>query len=252
MIDTVRLRLRRPRRGDVDAVFAYRSRAEVARHLRAGPWSREKTERELTRYATAAFGTFGDELVLLAETRDGGAVVGEVGLRWPDATGAAEVGYVFNPEFGGQGFATEAVRGVVSAAFERWAVAQVIAITDAANRDSRRLCERIGMHLAASPSVPTGAASTSARTCCRGTGTTKRSGPAEPAAVSSSRPPDPAGRAARCGGASCCPVSGCRRCGRPEPHSATGSYPRRRSAVSIRTSTRAVIPVTSTGRRPAT
>jgi RimJ/RimL family protein N-acetyltransferase len=149
MIDTVRLRLRRPRRGDVDAVFAYRSRADVARHLRAGPWSREKTERELTRYATAGFGTFGDELVLLAETRDGGAVVGEVGLRWPDATGAAEVGYVFNPEFGGQGFATEAVRGVVSAAFERWAVAQVIAITDAANRDSRRLCERIGMHLAA-------------------------------------------------------------------------------------------------------
>lgn len=148
MITTARLHLRSCRRSDVDAVLAYRSRADVAAHLSADVWTREKTESELSAYEDAAFNQPGDELVLLAETQDATKVVGEVGLVWlRDRLDAAEVGYVFHPDFGSQGFASEAVAALVQAAFDSFNFALVIAKTDEWNLASRALCERIGMTL---------------------------------------------------------------------------------------------------------
>ncbi|RLZ03357.1 N-acetyltransferase [Kocuria tytonicola] len=149
MIETPRLLLRRPRPADVDAVHAYRSRADVARYLSAGTWSQQKTDEELRAYATAQLNGPGDELVLLAELRTTRGIVGEVGLTWADSHDAAEIGYVFNPAYGGRGLATEAVSGVISAALGAWGFAQVSARTDVDNRTSRLLCERVGMTLTA-------------------------------------------------------------------------------------------------------
>ncbi|RUR01209.1 GNAT family N-acetyltransferase [Labedella endophytica] len=148
MIDTPQLRLRRCRPADADAVFAYRSRADVAAHLSAGAWTREHTVRELAAYESAPFDGPGDELVLLAETRDDASVVGEVGLVWlAEPDGVAEIGYVFNPEFGGRGFATEAVSAVIRWALDERDFSRVTAVTDAANTASRALCDRVGMSL---------------------------------------------------------------------------------------------------------
>ena len=148
VIDTSRLHLRRPREADVDAVFAYRSSPDVARYLRAGPWTREHTESELASYTTARFAGPGDELVLVVEILETGEVVGEVGLVWLHDENA-EIGYVFNPRFGGKGLATEAVGAVLTAARNDWGFARVIAKTDALNASSRALCERLGMTLVA-------------------------------------------------------------------------------------------------------
>ena len=148
MITTARLRLRRCRRSDVVAVLTYRSRPDVAHHLSAGVWTYEKAEHELATYEDAAFDQPGDELVLLVETQDTTKVVGEVGLVWlDDPPQTAEVGYVFDPESGGQGFATEAVAALVHAAFDAFDFNLVVAKTDEANAPSRALCERIGMKL---------------------------------------------------------------------------------------------------------
>lgn len=148
MIETSRLLLRRPRPADVDAVYTYRSRADVARHLSAGTWTRQETDDELDIYANAQLKGPGDELVLLAELRATQEVVGEVGLTWTDADNAAEIGYVFNPAYMGLGLASEAVSGVLSAALGAWGFTRVSARTDADNRASRLLCERVGMTLA--------------------------------------------------------------------------------------------------------
>lgn len=149
MIETPRLLLRQPRPTDVDAVHAYRSRADVARYLSAGTWSQQKTDDELRVYATAQLKGPGDELVLLAELRATQEVIGEVGLTWTDADDTAEIGYVFNPAHTGKGLASEAVGGVLSAALGAWGFNQVSARTDADNRASRLLCERVGMTLTA-------------------------------------------------------------------------------------------------------
>ena len=150
MIDSPRLRLRRCRPSDVDAVLAYRSRADVAAYLSAGTWSREHTERELLTYANARFREPGDELVLLAETRETSKITGEVGLLWrATSPSVAEVGYVFNPDFGGQGLATEAVSATVHWALVEQGFSFIMAITDADNAASRALCKRIGMSMVA-------------------------------------------------------------------------------------------------------
>jgi RimJ/RimL family protein N-acetyltransferase len=148
VIATPRLLLRRPQADDVDAVHAYRSRPDVARHLAAGTWTREKTASELAEYAAAGFARPGDELVLLVELLGTGEVVGEVGLVRLEPGAGTEVGYVFHPDHGGRGLATEAVSAVVAAALADGS-SRVIARTDAANRSSRALCERLGMTLVA-------------------------------------------------------------------------------------------------------
>lgn len=148
VIETERLQLRRCRSSDVAAVMAYRGRPDVARHLSAGVWTAAKAESELRAYEQAPFTGPGDELVLLAETRDTADVVGEVGLVWVrEDPRTAEIGYVFNPEFGGRGLATEAVSGLVQAAFTSFDFDRVVATTDEDNTTSRALCERLGMQL---------------------------------------------------------------------------------------------------------
>lgn len=161
VIETPRLRLRRPRAADVGAVHAYRSRPDVARHLSAGTWTREKTATELAEHAAAGFARPGDELVLLVELRGTGEVVGEVGLVRMEP--GAEVGHVFHPDHGGRGLATEAVSAVVAAALAGGS-SPVIARTDAANRASRALCERLGMTWSRPRRAGTAAASRSAPT----------------------------------------------------------------------------------------
>ena len=147
---TERLQLRRCRVGDVDAVMEYRSRPDVGHHLRSGVWTRERCQQELETYAGATFSAVGGELVLLAEQRHSAGVIGEVGLVWlTSSPKTGEIGYVFNPIFGGQGLATEAVRGVVALAFDTYGFDLLVATTDQANLASRALCERLGMQLSA-------------------------------------------------------------------------------------------------------
>lgn len=96
------------------------------------------------------FSGVGDDLVLLVETSGTAKVIGEVGLVWLDSEPmTAEVGYVFDPESGGYGFATEAVAAVIGTAFDSFSFLRVVATTDEENRPSRALCDRLGMTLTA-------------------------------------------------------------------------------------------------------
>jgi len=56
-----------------------------------------------------------------------------------------EVGYVLNPEFGGHGYASEAVRRLLGLAFDDLGLHRVVARIDARNEASARLARRLGM-----------------------------------------------------------------------------------------------------------
>jgi RimJ/RimL family protein N-acetyltransferase len=60
-----------------------------------------------------------------------------------------EVGYVFHPDSGGQGYATEATRALVDLAFDDLDAHRVFARTDARNTASAALLRRLGMRQAA-------------------------------------------------------------------------------------------------------
>jgi RimJ/RimL family protein N-acetyltransferase len=75
-----------------------------------------------------------------------GRVIGDVVLIWRSrehATG--EIGYVFHPDHGGQGFATEAVNALLDIAFGTYRFHRVTARIDTRNLASLRLAERVGM-----------------------------------------------------------------------------------------------------------
>lgn len=146
-IDTERLRLRPFTRGDVDAVFAYRQRADVARYLFDGPMSHESvTEVVQRRIGQYRLADEGDKIFLAAEMKAPQQVIGEVSLILRDGPSRqAEIGYIFHPEFHGQGYATEAARMLLQMGFEGAGVHRIYARCAVTNDASWKVMERLGM-----------------------------------------------------------------------------------------------------------
>ena len=150
-IKTERLILRPFERSDFDAVLSYYSLPDVQRYL---DWkARDKTE------AKAAFDALrkqtrltrpGDIITFAVVRKADGAVMGHVSLRWTDATAAqGEIRLAFGPAFRRSGYATEAVKAVITMGFADYKLHRVFAVTSGKNEASARLLKGIGMRLEA-------------------------------------------------------------------------------------------------------
>lgn len=146
-LQTDRLRLRPFTRGDVDAVFSYRGREEVARYLFDPPLSRDECAQAIQiRTAQTSLVEEGDRIVLAVETLASAELVGEVSLIWRSAEARqGELGWIFHPEFHGQGYATEATNALLDLGFGPADLHRIFARCDARNDPSWRLMERLGM-----------------------------------------------------------------------------------------------------------
>jgi RimJ/RimL family protein N-acetyltransferase len=144
-VRTDRLLIRPAEQRDAASTFAFRSRPEVARWLTSHPTDLEEWEAGFEK-------RLHDTLVVEKD----GVVIGDLMLRVEDpwaqaevrdqAAGTqAEIGYVFDPAYAGQGYASEATRALLGLAFEGIGVRRVIAQCFADNEPSWRLMERIGM-----------------------------------------------------------------------------------------------------------
>jgi RimJ/RimL family protein N-acetyltransferase len=158
-VRTARLLLRPLGEDDVEDVVAYRSRSDVCRWVPFEPMSRSEvldrirsSRDQLTDEGQAL--TAGVELpaagapdvAVYGQGDRRGIVIGDVVLIWRSREHAtAEIGYVFHPDYGGQGFAAEAVGAVLDIAFGTYRLHRVTARIDAGNLASLRLAERIGM-----------------------------------------------------------------------------------------------------------
>ena len=146
-LHTVRLRLRPFTRGDVDGVFAYRRLEAVARYLFDTPLSRE--ERALAiqqRSGQIALIAEQDKIILAVELAETGALIGEVSLIWRSVEARqGEIGWIFDPKFQGQGYATEAARAMLDLGFGQGDMHRVAARCDVRNEASWRLMERLHM-----------------------------------------------------------------------------------------------------------
>ncbi len=146
-LTTDRLRLRPFTRGDVDAVFGYRGREDVARYLFDPPLSREECALAIQqRTAQSGFAEEGDRIVLAVETLDDGKLVGEVSLIWRSVEARqGEMGWIFHPAFQGRGYASEAANAMLDLGFTGGDLHRIFARCDARNEPSWRLMERLGM-----------------------------------------------------------------------------------------------------------
>jgi len=146
-IETERLLLRPFNRGDVDAVYSYRSRADVAEFLFDQPMSHEEcAEAVRARTTQVAFTSEGDKILLAVDRKDDARLIGEVSLIWRSvADQQAEIGYILHPDGQGRGLATEAATALLGFAFEVAGMHRVYARCDVRNVASARVMERLGM-----------------------------------------------------------------------------------------------------------
>ncbi len=144
---TKRLRLRPFSRGDVDAVYAYRSLPEVAEYLFDLPMSHEEcAEAVRARTTQIAFAGEGDKILLAIERQADNRLIGEVSLIWRSvADQQAEVGYIIHPDAQGQGYATESTGALLAFAFDIVGIHRIYARCDARNLASAKVMQRLGM-----------------------------------------------------------------------------------------------------------
>jgi ribosomal-protein-alanine N-acetyltransferase len=142
-IETDRLRIRRFETGDLDAMSAIYGDPEVMRHICLGVLDRDRTEVLLEGYRSAqdehGFSTWA---VVEKAT---GTVVGDAGFGLYAPTGEPELGYTFAAAVWGRGYALEAARACISAAFAHLPQRRLVAKVDPENERSLRLAERLGL-----------------------------------------------------------------------------------------------------------
>jgi RimJ/RimL family protein N-acetyltransferase len=146
-ITTERLLLRPFVPGDLDALVAIHGRADVVRYLYGDVRGRDELRGVLgEKMQRAALAKEGDALNLAAVRTDTGELIGDVTLFWrSEEHRGGEVGYIFNPDHGGHGFATEAARALLRIGFEELGLHRIVGRLDARNHASARVLERLGM-----------------------------------------------------------------------------------------------------------
>jgi RimJ/RimL family protein N-acetyltransferase len=146
-VRTDRLLLRRASEPDLDATWAYRRDPSVTRWLSAAPTTLEAHRASFLERGHLAH-------MIIVEL--GGRVIGDTMIRTEDAYAQseiadaargtqAELGWTFDPAYGGRGFATEAARALVDLSFGPLGLRRVYAMCFADNVATWRLMERLGM-----------------------------------------------------------------------------------------------------------
>jgi RimJ/RimL family protein N-acetyltransferase len=148
-LETARLILRGPTRGDFAAYAAQGSDPSYMRHMGDGsPRSEEDSWSSLLRVAgiwqLMGFGTW------IVEDKATGAFAGSVGYierkrdRGPDLKDIPELGWGIASRFAGQGYATEALNVALKWGRENLGPIRVIAAMTDDNHASRRVAEKCG------------------------------------------------------------------------------------------------------------
>jgi RimJ/RimL family protein N-acetyltransferase len=146
-VRTARLLLRPLTSSDTDALLAYRSRPDVCRYVPFEPMDRQVISGRLAgQWAITALDDEGQALTLGIEVAGTGELAGDVVLFWHSREHrGGEVGYILNPDFAGQGYATEAARAVLRLGFEDLGLHRITARLDERNEASAKVARRLGM-----------------------------------------------------------------------------------------------------------
>ncbi len=145
IICTERLTLRKLSVSDSTDMYEYSKKSIVTKYLL---WTEHESESRSYNYLCGVSewykrGEYFDWAVTLT---DSGKMIGTCGFTSFDFEhGRAEVGYVLNPDFWGQGIATEAVSAVIEFAFNELGANRVEAHFIEGNNASLRVMEKCGM-----------------------------------------------------------------------------------------------------------
>lgn len=144
---TERLSIRPATEADTESVWSFRRLDEVSRWITQAPQSLEEF---------AGYFVQPERLAQTLVVELDGQVLGDLYLHvqdgWAQAEVAeqgkdveAEIGWTLHPSYGGQGYATEAVRALIELCFGHLGIRRIVANCFADNTPSWELMERLGM-----------------------------------------------------------------------------------------------------------
>lgn len=150
-IETKRLVLRPFEMSDLEPVMEYYALPDAQRYLDGKGRDRGECVAAIEAMSRQRrFNRPGDIVSLAMVRRNDRKLIGQISLQWTDATASqAEVRFVVNPEFRGQGYCSEAVRAVLDVAFDELGFHRVFARCGAGNRGSAQMLKGLGMRLEA-------------------------------------------------------------------------------------------------------
>jgi ribosomal-protein-alanine N-acetyltransferase len=137
-----RIRLRRPALSDAEAIFEYGSDPEVARYA---DWPARTNVDQVVQSLSgrAAQWESGEEFSWVITLREDDRAIGGVTCHvQPDS---AEIGFLLNRRYWGQGLATEAARAVMEWLLSIPSIHEIWATCDTENLASRRVLEKLGL-----------------------------------------------------------------------------------------------------------
>jgi RimJ/RimL family protein N-acetyltransferase len=142
---------------DLDALTAIFAKPEVWRFPFQRGWSSEETEQFLRHKMDEQLSRGWTQWAV--EALDGRRLVGYIGLSPPDflpeIMPTVEIGWRLDPDYWGQGLATEGARVALAHGFRELRLPEVVSIYQPENKASGRIMERLGMRFDRDTRLPT-------------------------------------------------------------------------------------------------
>ncbi len=130
----------------MEDLYEYHSDPDIVRYI---PWpvrTREQVSEALVKYrAIPDFSKDGDSALLGWELKETGKVIGQCSFTFESIHNQhGVIGYVCNPRFSGNGYASEAIGALLKEVFNNFPVRRLTATIDPRNEKSIALVARLG------------------------------------------------------------------------------------------------------------
>ncbi|MEL6676594.1 MAG: GNAT family protein [Bacteroidota bacterium] len=143
--ETARLRIRKLRLEDVGAFHAYRRLPQVCQYQGFYPMDEQACAAFIEEQLPLTLGKPGQWVQYGLEVRATGQLVGDCALRQKEEEPRiGEIGISLSPAVQGQGYAREAMLGLMGILFDQLQVRRIEELTDAENLASVRMLESLG------------------------------------------------------------------------------------------------------------
>ena len=144
-IHSPRLTLRALDPEDLNDFLIYRQDEKVCRYQGFSPYTKEQALQFLQTHNWVYFSVKGQWMQIAIEERVSGKLIGDCALRFLEQEHQiAEIGCTLNRHYQGQGFASEALRTLITKLHDLHAFHKIVATLDARNQTAIRLVERLG------------------------------------------------------------------------------------------------------------
>lgn len=150
-IETDHLVLRPFERGDLEAVCRYHVLPTVQRYVERPTRYHEDVAKVISIMRDQVeLHRPGDTLTLAMVRKGDNALVGQVSLRWSDATASqGELRFAIDPAESGKGYLTQALTALIDLAFDHFRIHRLMVRCDGRSHHSVKLMQKLGLRLEA-------------------------------------------------------------------------------------------------------